>query len=96
MPTWKNSSMDTFMQGEQSSCEVRITVFEIAVSYDDGQGLISYKGKEVAPGHFELTSAETGGKASLHRSPDNEWLEGSWNEGEQEGMWRIRLGEPAS
>ena len=96
MPTWTNSSMDTFLQGEQSPCEVRITVFEIAVTYDDGQGPISYKGKEVAPGHFELASEQTGGKASLHRSPDNLWLEGSWIEDEREGMWRIKLGEQSA
>jgi hypothetical protein len=93
MPTWKNSSMDTFFSGEQSTCEVRISAFEIVVSYQDNDRTLEYKGKEIAPGHFELTSAETGGKASLHRSPDNEWLEGSWLEGEREGMWRIRLGE---
>ena len=96
MPTWTNSTMDTFMQGDQSQCEVRITVFEIVVTYDYGQGPVTYKGKEIAPGHYELAAEEMGGKASLHRSPDNLWLEGSWIEGDKEGMWRIKLGEQSS
>jgi hypothetical protein len=93
MSTWKNSSADTYTKGEQFACEVRITTFEIVVSYETGQGAVTYQGKEVAPGHFELTCEEIDGKASLHRSPDGEWLEGWWSEGQDEGMWRIRLGE---
>jgi hypothetical protein len=93
MPTFKNSSMDTFLQGEQSTCEVQLSTSEIVVTYDDGQGPITYKGREVGPGHFMLESQETGGKGSLHRIPNTEWLEGSWIEGEREGMWRIKLSE---
>src|SRR5262249_37431317 len=96
MPTWTNSQMDTFTQSEQTPCEVRISTFEIVVTYDYGQGPVTYKGREIAPGHFELTSEETGGKASLHRSPDNMWLEGSWIEGQVEGMWRVKLGEQSA
>ena len=92
MARWKNCRTESFYRDDESSCEVRINGSEIVVSYRDDSRWITYRGNEVAPGHFELSS-DHGGKATLHRSPDSDWLEGFWIESPEEGMWRIELGE---
>ena len=97
MPTvWKNATTQIFYPEQQSSCEVRIANSEIVVSYRVGARLINYEGREVAPGHFELTAPRIRGSATLHRSPESDWLEGHWIEGEIEGMWRIHISEENS
>ncbi len=93
MTTWKNCPLETYWPDESNACEVRISGPEIVVSYrEDGRWMI-YKGREIAPGHYELSCAENGGTATIHRSGDSEWLEGFWIEEGNEGMWRIQLSE---
>ncbi|TAM17846.1 MAG: hypothetical protein EPN62_19790 [Candidimonas sp.] len=75
---------------ENDTCVVKITDDEILVEYDD-DGLVQYRGENDGNGHFVLTAPEVDGKASLHRFPDSQTLEGSWVEGGYRGMWRIEL-----
>jgi hypothetical protein len=86
--------MESFESGapsEECPCVVRISDSEIVVSYEDRGRQIAYKGPQISHGHFKLASTDNGGNATLHRSPDSEWLEGAWTEGGHEGMWRIEL-----
>ena len=74
-----------------SECQVRIDGAKIAISYEQHDGATVYEGEEVAPGHFELTCARRNGRATLHRPPGENLLEGYWVEGENRQMWRIQL-----
>jgi hypothetical protein len=68
----------------------------ISVSYDASGYLVTYKGKEVEPGHYRLwcRDPEIDGEATLHAFAGSKILEGFWLErasGSGEGMWRVRL-----
>jgi hypothetical protein len=97
MTLWKHSMMESYhASGEEktdTTCEVRIDGEKIVVSYDDDDGPSIYEGKQVAPGHFQLTLPRKKGRATLHRAPDSEFLEGHWIESGYEGMWRIQLSD---
>jgi len=56
-------------------CEVRIDGAKIVVSYDDG-GPVTYEGEAISPGHFRLACPRKKGRATLHRAPDDNVLEG--------------------
>lgn len=70
---------------------VRLSDETIEVAYDDDDGPVCYRGKNKGDGHFSLSAPEREGKASLHRFPDSNFLEGYWLEGGVRGMWRISL-----
>jgi hypothetical protein len=94
---WKHSFMTCFYaDGElsETSCQVRISRGGIAVSYAD-EGEVVYEGTEDAPGHFRLACKAVNGRATLHRFPDGDMLEGFWTEGGNRGMWRIQLNDDA-
>jgi hypothetical protein len=100
---WPNASVEVYWPTgglQRSQCQVRIDDAVITVSYREDGGLVSYSGQEEAPGHFKLTcpSPEKKGRATLHRFPDDDYLEGYWIEilpdGRVQGMWRIFLGDP--
>ena len=68
----------------------------ISVSYDVDGYLVTYKGKEIEPGHYRLwcRDPEIDGEATLHAFAGSRILEGFWLErasGWGEGMWRVRL-----
>jgi hypothetical protein len=94
MPVYRNSQMDTYEGSRMysSTCDVNIHEGSIAVSYRDEGRFVVYEGTQIAPGHFELGTAATGGRATLHQGPNSDVLEGWWLEGGYEGMWRIELG----
>jgi hypothetical protein len=92
MTGWKHSPFESYYhRGSRGECEVRIDGVKIAVSYEQYDGLTVWEGKEVAPGHFELTCARKGGRATLHRMPGEDVIEGHWSDGQNQGMWRIQL-----
>jgi hypothetical protein len=94
---WKHSFLTSFGAGgemTEDSCEVRISNGSIAISYDD-VGKVVYEGTEEAPGHFRLSCSAVNGRATLHRFPDDDMLEGFWAEGGYLGMWRIQLNDDA-
>lgn len=80
---------------ERMPCEVKINGDngEIAVSYESEDGYTVYAGNELGSGHYQLSSKEVNGRASLHAFPGGTILEGYWEEGGYKGMWRIELGE---
>jgi hypothetical protein len=90
---WKHSVMTSFSEGDVSEdkCEVRIAPGRIWVSYRTDEGPTVYDGEETAPGHFKLLCPAQKGRASLHRFPDDDVLEGFWIEYGFQGMWRIQL-----
>src|SRR4051812_45775588 len=95
MPLWKQSTMTSYSDGancEEVTCQVRIDRNRIVISYDH-DGPTTYEGSEISPGHFRLSSVRKKGRATLHREPDGEVLEGHWIEGGYEGMWRIQLSD---
>lgn len=94
-----NARMDTLYNGcdadLQDPCAVRIDGDLIRVEYEfDGERTV-YAGKALAPGHFCLQTEDGAGKATLHQLPGSLFLEGSWVEEGERGMWRIELHEPA-
>jgi hypothetical protein len=97
METWKDARFDSFYYDAAAdtneSCEVILNDGELTISYwdDDIKGPAIYKGREVAPGHFELTAPMLNGRATLHRLPDAVLLVGSWVEDGERGMWQIEL-----
>lgn len=93
-----NARMDTLYNGcdadLQDPCAVRIDGDHIHVEYEfDGERTV-YAGKALAPGHFCLQTEDGTGKATLHQLPGSQYLEGSWVEEGERGMWRIEL-QPA-
>jgi hypothetical protein len=104
MTIWKNVIADTYyadgraptLKERDAGIEVRIDENEIAVSYEDNDGIVIYHGNNDGSGHFTLEFNAPGrnGRASLHRFlPDGNILEGYWIEDGSMGMWRIELGE---
>ena len=96
MTIWTHCKMSTLYYSEDGAeenylCVVKITDDEIVVEYDD-EGLVQYRGSNDASGHFLLAASDVEGRASLHRFPDADILEGSWVEAGYRGMWRIELG----
>jgi hypothetical protein len=90
MTIWKGSTVKSFLEDDGGGCEVRIDGATIVVSYEHN-GPTIYRGEEVGQGHYELTCPAKRGRATLHRSPDSNVLEGHWTESGNEGMWRIEL-----
>ncbi|MBN9424288.1 MAG: hypothetical protein J0I91_17740 [Candidatus Accumulibacter sp.] len=74
-------------------CKVTIEGEMISVSYDIDGVNYRYAGRELAPGHFELSLDNGNGRASLHMFPNSKWIEGYWVEDGAEGFWRIFLKE---
>ncbi len=100
MTTWKDARFDCFYYDAAADtnepCEVALSdEGELTVSYwdDDINCNAVYKGKEAAPGLFELTAPMVEGHATLHQLPDASLLEGFWQEGKKKGMWRIKFGQ---
>jgi len=101
MRHYKNATMETWGFGGDAvklrQCEVRLADNgEIEVSYRssvDESGYTVYEGKELDEGHYLLECVSPVGRASLHRFPGSLILEGYFEEGETQGMWRVTLGE---
>lgn len=97
MTAWNNCQVDVVYYDERPAIlreegyEVRIDENEILVAYQDDDGWVEYRGKNSGDGHFLLEAPERQGRASLHRFPESEILEGSWQEQGYQGMWKIRL-----
>jgi len=94
MPIYKNSKIDCFYYDGSAPdikhpCQVRIETKEIVIDYEGDGERVLYSGKELSPGHFELSCE--GGHASLHRFDNSIILEGSWKEDDYSGMWKIWL-----
>jgi hypothetical protein len=89
--TWKHSLLISYHREVKGECQVRIGGKKIVVSYERPDGLTVYEGEELAAGHFRLTCARKGGRATLHRVPGEDLREGSWIEGQEKGMWQIKL-----
>jgi hypothetical protein len=96
MTAYQKSKADTYTADGVSlrnPCQVRIGDGTITVSYMDDEGPVVYEGNETGDGHYSLASKDTGGRATLHKIPDEDTLEGSWIENRKIGMWRIELEE---
>ena len=91
MNTWKKAVRASYNREMMSECQVRIDGTRIAISYQQHDGPTVYEGEEIASGHFELACARKNGRATLHRPPGENLLEGYWVEGQDHGMWRIKL-----
>lgn len=92
---FKNSEIESFNADYKAKCDVKIDGSKILVTYQDSGRWLKYEGEEVEndPGHYKLTSRDTGGRATLHRFAEDNYLEGFWIEGGHQGMWRIFLNE---
>ena len=92
---WTNSRFETLHYSRDEAdmdwpCTVRIDDDAIVVEYDN-DGLCQYVGANDGSGHFELRLLGGDGRATLHRFPDANVLEGYWLEDGERGMWRIHL-----
>lgn len=89
--------METYFGGEyaceENECQVKISRNNILVSYlGDNEVPIVWTGNDnSASGHYILTCPSVSGRATLHRTPNTDRLEGSWLENGNTGMWRIEL-----
>lgn len=73
-------------------CIIVIGSGEVELKYDDLDGFVSWKGREVSPGHYIVHANRKGARGTLHRTDVNSiYLEGYWVEGGEKGMWRINL-----
>jgi hypothetical protein len=88
MPVYENCTVTTYEgnRSYRSTCDVNFQDDSIAVSYQDDGGAVVYQGRQIAPGHFNLTSTTRNGRATLHQVPNENVLEGWWLEGGYEGM----------
>ena len=98
MNTWTRCTADIFFYDEKipdliedEGYIVRLSEESIEVAYDDEKGAVCYRGINTGDGHYQLTAVERNGRASLHRSPNQNVMEGYWHEGKSRGMWRITL-----
>jgi hypothetical protein len=100
MQIWKNCTADVLFYDEtpayinDEGYIVRLSDDSIEIAYDDDEGAVCYRGENNGDGHFNLTSTERSGRASLHYFPNSHFMEGYWQEGEKpqtRGMWRIQL-----
>jgi hypothetical protein len=73
------------------TASVKLDGEDITVEYPGEHGQERYFGKALAPGHYELRAVEIGGRATLHRFPGSDYLEGYWSQDHHYGMWRIQL-----
>lgn len=94
-----NARMDTLYAGcsadLQDPCLVCFEGDCIHLAYEfDGASAV-YSGSSLAPGHYRLESVDGKGQATLHQLPDSRQMVGSWEEGGEQGVWRIDLNEPA-
>lgn len=93
---WPRSTFDTYFAGDKMvadrRCRVQIGGGLIEVTYAEDDGTtVRYSGRERGEGHFDLAAPEVAGKATLHRFPNDKFLEGYWCEGQVRGMWQITL-----
>jgi hypothetical protein len=93
---WNHCTADTVFYSKDEAwtdypCTVKLTDEEIIVEYEEDDQIVQYRGRNNGDGHFELTSKEVGGRASLHMFHSSRILEGSWRESGERGMWIIRL-----
>ena len=77
MSTWKHSLLASYYREIKGECQVRIDGKKIVVSYEQHDGPTVYEGEEVASGHFRLTCARKGGRATLHQMPGENLIESS-------------------
>ena len=97
MQIWKNCIVDTLYYDAEpatvndSGYIVHLSDESIEISYDDDEGAVCYRGKNNGDGHYDLFAPERKGHASLHCFPNSHFMEGYWQEGDERGMWRIRL-----
>lgn len=93
-----------FLDGEigTQKCEVRFDGREIVISFFDGDyGEALWKGEEKSRGHYELRREEGHGVASLHKFDKGFFMDGYWEEDDEngvrsEGMLRISLKDPVA
>ena len=71
-------------------CDLEFEAGSITVTYFDDQGPLVFGGHETSPGCFELVCRSRPRVATLRRSEANAF-EGSWEEGDEHGRWRIVL-----
>ena len=91
MSSRKHSLLTSYYREIKGECQVQIDGTKIVVFYKRPDGLMVYEGEVVAPGHFRLTCARNSSRATLHRIPGENLLEGHWTHEEDQGMWRIQL-----
>lgn len=94
--TWNNCTCDIYYRDERPVLNdpgyaIRIEGDELTICYKGSQGQITYKGKDLGGGHYELTADLVEGNASVHRAPSAGVISGSWNEQGYSGMWRFHL-----
>lgn len=70
-------------------CDVTLEAGSITVAYFDDEGPVVFGGREASPGRFELVCRSRPRVATLERR--GQAFEGSWEEQESRGSWRIVL-----
>lgn len=95
MPKFEDCRIEVKYSGDDApdfdsdDCELTLDSGTIAVVYFDNEGAVIFAGHETTPGCFELVCRSRPRVASLERRGDT--LEGSWEEPEARGSWRILL-----
>ncbi len=82
--TWCSFGKERDYQ-QKDACSVILHEGSIMISYGDA----IYKGERVGKGHYILSKQPGDGRATLHKIPYENVLEGSWEEYGQQGMWKI-------
>ena len=72
-------------------CDLRLEGDRLELAYFDDEGPVVFAGVAVEPGVFELVCRSRPRTASLRRLGEESVLEGSWEEGDSRGSWRVLL-----
>jgi hypothetical protein len=72
-------------------CDVTLLPGALELHYFDDEGPVVFGGRECDPGVFELVCRSRPRTAVLRRSGGDSALEGTWEQGEAQGTWRIVL-----
>ncbi len=76
---------------EDDDVDLRIDDAGIELCYWDDQGAVIFTGAPSSDGHFQLVCRSRPRVATLHFTPGERVLEGSWSERDERGHWRIEL-----
>lgn len=76
-------------------CDVTIRPDSLELLYFDAEGPVVFGGRAQAAGVFELVCRSRPRTGVLRRAGKESALEGTWEQGESRGTWRVVLPEGA-
>ena len=101
MPRFSNCLLELWSEDPEGpdfrcdDCDVTIAAGRLELHYFDDEGPLVFGGQEGAAGVFALVCRSRPRTAQLSRAGNESVLEGTWEEGESKGSWRVVLPDGA-